>query len=263
VDVYTIEGKAYMSALSLPYIPGWDVSGVVEAVGYGVTRFQPGDEIFGMPWFPRAGGGYAEFVTAPARHFARKPKSLDFINAAALPLAGLTAWQMLVDVAKVDAGCRVLINGAAGGVGHLAVQVAKARGAYVIAVAREEKHPFLLSLGANQVIDYTRVSVPDVVSDADVVIELVGGEVCLKMLAALRKDGLLISAQSAWAPKLQSEASRLAVRASWYLVEPDHVGLEALVDLVERGQLKVRVSEVLPLGDVAEALRLVSTKRTT
>lgn len=263
VDIFTIEGKAYMSALSLPYIPGWDVSGVVEAVGYGVTRFQPGDEVFGMPWFPRAGGGYAEFVAAPARHFARKPKSLDFNGAAALPLAGLTAWQMLADVARVGPGSRVLVNGAGGGVGHLAVQIAKAHGAHVIAVARQEKHAFLLSLGADQVIDYSRVSVPEVVNDADVVIELVGAETCLKMLSTLRRDGLLVSAQAAWAPNLQSEASRLGVRASWYLVEPDHVGLEALADLVERGQLKVHVAEVFPLDDVAEALRLVGTRRTT
>src|SRR5689334_3355807 len=143
VDVYTAQGKAYMRALSLPYIPGWDVAGIVEQVGYGTTRFKVGDEVFGMPWFPRAANAYAEYLVAPARHLALKPKQLSYEQAAALPLAGLTAWEMLVDIAKVERGDRVLINGAGGGVGHLAVQIAKARGAHVVAVASGAKHGFL------------------------------------------------------------------------------------------------------------------------
>lgn len=141
VDFYTVQGKAYMRALNLPYIPGWDIAGIVEQVGYGTTRFAIGDEVYGMPWFPRAASAYAEFVVAPARHLALKPNNLSFERAAAVPLAGLTAWQMLVDIARVGQGTKVLVNGAGGGVGHLAVQIAKAKGAYVIAVARQPGRP--------------------------------------------------------------------------------------------------------------------------
>lgn len=122
VDVFTREGRAYMKALTLPHIPGWDAAGVVEAVGYGVTRFRVGDRVFGMPWFPRAGNTYAEYIVAPASHFAAMPANLDFVKAAALPLAGLTAWQMLVNVGQISDGTRVLINGAAGGVGLPAIE---------------------------------------------------------------------------------------------------------------------------------------------
>lgn len=263
VDVYTAQGKAYMRALSLPYIPGWDVAGIVEQVGYGTTRFQVGDEVFGMPWFPRAANAYAEYLVAPARHLALKPKSLSFEQAAALPLAGLTAWEMLVDIAKVGRGDRVLINGAAGGVGHLAVQIAKARGAYVVAVASGAKRLFLEQLGADVTVDYTAAAVEDQVADIDVVIELVGGEVCVQMLRTLRRGGLLVSAQAAWAPQLKSEAEKLGVRTSWYLVEPNHAGLEALARMVEEGALKIEVTASYPLEQAVEALEKVAGRRST
>jgi len=261
VDVYTREGKAYMRALSLPHIPGWDVAGVVEAVGYGVTRFRVGDEVFGMPWFPRAAGAYAQYIVAPSRHLALKPFGIDLVHAAALPLAGLSAWQMLVDVARVQPGMRVLINGGAGGVGHLAIQIAKQRGAHVIATARAEKHAFCRKLGADEVIDYTVTAVHERVCDADVVIELVGGETCLAMLKVLRKGGLLVSAQAAWAPSLYDEAKALGVRASAYLVEPDWRGLESLSALVESGVLQVHVQNVFALRDVARAHDLIWQRR--
>lgn len=261
VDVFTREGRAYMNALTLPHIPGWDVAGVVESVGYGVTRFKAGDRVFGMPWFPRAASAYAEYVVAPASHFAAMPANLSFVEAGALPLAGLTAWQTLINVGEVTAGMRVLINGGAGGVGHLAVQIAKAKGAYVIATARKEKHEFLKGLGADQVIDYTQVSVPDVISDADLVLDLVGGEVCLSMLKTLRAGGLLVSAQAAWAPTLMDDAKALGVRASWYLVEPDANSLAELAELVESGRLRVHVERNLPLEEAAAAQSLVAGKR--
>lgn len=253
VDRYTREGQAYMNALSLPFIPGWDLSGVVEAVGYGVTRFKAGDEVFGMPWFPRPAGAYAQFASAPARHLAPKPPSLSHEQAAALPLAGLTAWQMLVEVANVGPGQRVLINGGAGGVGHLAIQVAKSQGAYVIATARKPKHAFLYALGADEAVDYTHAPVEEQVGDVDAVIELVGGDVCLRMLKTLRPGGILVSAQAAWAPALQETARALGVRASWYLVEPDARGLAFLSRLVDEGQLKVHLAQTLPLSDAARA----------
>jgi NADPH:quinone reductase-like Zn-dependent oxidoreductase len=263
VDFYTREGLAYMSALSLPFIPGWDVAGVVEAVGYGVTRFRPGDEVFGMPWFPRQAGAYAEYVTAPARHFAPKPASCSFDGAAALPLAGLTAWQMLVDVAGVSPGDRVLVNGAAGGVGHLAVQIAKRLGATVVATARAANHDFVRDLGADEIIDYTTTDVVATVEPVDTVVELVGGDVCIAMLDALRPGGLLISAQAAWTPELTALAAARNVRATWYLVEPDPEGLASIAELVDAGDLRVHVGAVLPLSEARTAHRHLQDRTVT
>jgi NADPH:quinone reductase-like Zn-dependent oxidoreductase len=166
VDWVTRAGKGYLK--SLPLTVGWDVSGVVEATGGGVTRFAPGDEVFGMPWFPRQAAAYAEYVTAPSRQLARKPPNLNHREAAGLPLAGLTAWQVLVDTADIQPGQRILITGAAGGVGHLAVQIASARGAYVIATASAAKHDFVRALGADEVIDYTSADPAGSVSELDV-----------------------------------------------------------------------------------------------
>ena len=174
VDWKTRAGQGMAGLQTMPLILGWDVSGVVEEVGFGVTTLAPGDEVYGMPWFPRAAGAYAEFVTAPSRHFARKPASIGHVEAAALPLAALTAWQALVDTAGVKAGQRVLVHAAAGGVGHLAVQFARHLGAEVVATAREPRHAWLKELGADEVIDYTQQRFEDVTGDVDVVIDLVG-----------------------------------------------------------------------------------------
>ncbi|MGH3586476.1 MAG: NADP-dependent oxidoreductase, partial [Pseudonocardia sp.] len=185
VDVYTRKGLAYNSVLDLPFVGGWDVAGVVTEVGYGVTRFRPGDRVFGMPHFPREAGAYAEYVAAPSRHFALVPEGLDVVEAAAVPLAGLSAWQMLVDAAGVAEGDRVLVSAAAGGVGHLAVQIAKARGAYVIGTASAAKHDFGRTLGADEVVDYTAGDVADSVRDVDVVIQMFGGDGALRALECL------------------------------------------------------------------------------
>lgn len=262
VDRFTREGKAYMRALSLPHIPGWDVSGVIEAVGYGVTRFKAGDPVFGMPWFPREAGAYAEYVSAPARHFAHKPPALSHAEAAALPLAGLTAWQMLKEVAKVGPGTKLLVNAGAGGVGHLAIQIAKSLGAEVTATARAAKHEFLRDLGADTVVDYTLTDAAAALNGFDVVIELVGGPTCLALLEALRPGGLLVSAQAAWAPTLQDEARRLGVQASWYLVDPDGDGLEELASLANEGKLVPHVQDIYPLAAAAEAQERVAAGRT-
>ncbi|MFJ1456303.1 NADP-dependent oxidoreductase [Nocardia sp. N2S4-5] len=262
VDYYTARGLAYNSVLDLPFVNGWDVAGVVEQVGYGTTRFRPGDKVFGMPWFPRAAGAYAEYVTAPARHFAPIPAELSFTQAAALPLAGLTAWQMLVDVAGAGPGDRVLITAAAGGVGHLAVQIAKARGAHVIATARAAKHAFVTALGADEVIDYTTTDITTVVRDADIVIQMFGGEAALRALECLRPGGILVNAQGAWSPGMSRRAAELGVRATAYLVEPDHTGLEALATLVRDSALRVHVDKELPLQHAAAANQLVGKGRT-
>ncbi|MEN3220051.1 NADP-dependent oxidoreductase [Mycolicibacterium porcinum] len=263
VDYYTSRGLAYNRVLELPFIHGWDVAGVVEEVGYGVSRFQVGDRVFGMPWFPRQAGGYAEFVTAPSRHFASIPTGLSFTEAAALPLAGLTAWQMLVDVAQVESGQGVLVSAAAGGVGHLAVQIAKARGAYVIGAARAAKHDFVRGMGADEVVDYTTTPVHEVVSDVDAVIQMFGGDAGVRALECLRPGGILVSAQAAWTPGLFERAGELNVHAYDYLVEPDAAGLQSIAGLVTDGRLRVDVAAQYPLSEAAQALKVIGEGRTS
>jgi NADPH:quinone reductase-like Zn-dependent oxidoreductase len=263
VDHYTRRGLAYNMVLQLPFVNGWDVAGVVEEVGYGVTRFRPGDRVFGMPRFPYEAGCYAEYVVAPSRHFALMPDGMGFDEAAALPLAGLTAWQMLVDTARVEAGDRVLVSAAAGGVGHLAVQIAKARGAYVIGTASAAKHGFVKELGADEVVDYTAGDVADAVRDVDIVIQMFGGDHALRALSCLRPGGIMVNAQGRWTEGMAARASELGVRASWFLVEPDADGLEALARLVEEDRLTVHVSARFPLTEVAAAHALMAEGRTT
>ncbi|MBA9002098.1 NADP-dependent oxidoreductase [Thermomonospora cellulosilytica] len=246
-----------------PPILGWDVSGVVEETGPGVTIFQPGDEVFGMPRFPHQAGAYAEYVTAPARHFARKPAGLDHVQAAALPLAGLTAWQALVDTADVRPGRRVLIHAAAGGVGHLAVQIAKARGAHVIGTARGSKHELLRDLGADELIDYTETDFTEAVANLDVVIDPIGGDYGPRSLKVLRPDGVLVSLNSPDEDALRPRAAALGRRAGFMLVEPDRTGLSAIADLVSAGRLRPVIDAVFPLSEAAKAHHHGETGRTT
>lgn len=241
-----------------PFVLGWDVSGVVEAVGPGVNRFRVGDEVYGMPRFPHPGRTYAEYVTAPSRHFARKPAGLDHVHAAAVPLVGLTAWQALVETAELEAGQRVLVHAAAGGVGHVAVQIAKARGAYVIGTASAGKHEFLRGLGADELVDYRTTDFAEVVHDVDVVLDLIGGDYPARSVPTLRPGGLLVTIASG------DDAATVpaVVRTTWVLVEPDHAGLEQITALVETGRLRVEVDSVLPLARAAEAHELGEKGRT-
>ncbi|MEU4417230.1 NADP-dependent oxidoreductase [Nocardia salmonicida] len=241
---------------------GWDVSGVVEEVGLGVTLFAPGDEVFGMPRLPHAAGTYAEYVTAPARHLARKPANLSHIEAGALALVALTAWQALVDTADVRPGQRVLIHAGAGGVGHVAVQIAKARGAYVIATARADNHAFVHDLGADEVIDYTTTDFVDAVRDVDVVVDTVGGEYGPRSLRVLRPGGIVVSLASPAEAALVEQAGPLGVRAGFMIVEPDGASLRAIADLVDAGALRPHVETVLPLELVSKAHEISDNQRT-
>ncbi|WP_333777160.1 NADP-dependent oxidoreductase [Streptomyces sp. IBSBF 3136] len=258
VDWKTRAGGALIDWSTVPAV-GWDVSGTVEAVGPGVGLFRPGDEVFGMPLFPRQAGGYAEYVVAPARHFAPKPTGLTHVEAAALPLAALTAWQALVDTAEVRPGERVLVHAAAGGVGHLAVQIAKARGAYVIGTASAGKHDLVRALGADEVIDYRTVRFEDVVGDVDVVLDGLGGESAERSLKVLKAGGRLVTLPG---PD-DVPAAPDGVRAVWMLVEPDHLGLREITALVERGALKPVIDTVLPLAEAAKAHEIGEQGRTT
>ncbi|MEU3371291.1 NADP-dependent oxidoreductase [Streptomyces sp. NPDC006711] len=236
-----------------PAILGHDVSGTVEAVGVGVTLYQPGDAVFGMPLFPRQAGAYAEYVVAPARHFVPKPDGIDHIQAAALPLAALTAWQSLVDTARLAPGQRVLVHAAAGGVGHLAVQIAKALGAYVIGTASAAKHAFVRGLGADEVIDYTAVDFTEAVGNIDVVFDAVGGDYSARSLTVLRPGGTLVSINTPDEPELLAEAARRGLRAGFTIVEPDQAGMRAIAALVTEGKLRVEIDSVFDLADAAKA----------
>jgi NADPH:quinone reductase-like Zn-dependent oxidoreductase len=238
-----------------PFVLGWDVSGVVEDVVPGVNRFQPGDEVYGMPMFPRAARAYAELVAAPSRQLARKPRSLDHVHAAALPLAGLTAWQSLVDVAQVRSGQRVLIHGAAGGVGHLAVQIAKGLGAQVIATASRAKVDFVRELGADEVIDYEAEDFAAVARDVDAVLESVGGDYADRSLRTLRPGGLLVTIVERTNAQLAARVKAAGRRFAGIIVEPDSPGLEKLAEWVDSGRLRVHVDETFPMTAVARAHR--------
>jgi NADPH:quinone reductase-like Zn-dependent oxidoreductase len=264
VDVKTRAGSGMRSVLGdPPFVVGWDVAGVVEAVGRGVTRFAVGDEVFGMPWFPREAGAYAELVTAPSRQFARKPALADHVAAGALPLAALTAWQALVDTAGVKDGDRVLVHAAAGGVGHLACQIAKARGAYVYGTAGAEKQDFLRAHGVDVPIDYARERFEDVATDVDVVLDLVGSkDYGLRSLETMAPGGLLIPVPSGSDPEVFEAARVRGVRCTGILVEPDGHALERIAALVDAGEVKVEVQEALPLEEAARAHELSESGRT-
>ena len=242
-----------------PFTLGWDVSGVVEEAGFGVTIFKPGDEVFGMLPYPHGVGSHAEYVTGPTRAFASKPANLDHVQAGALPLAGLTAWQALNDTAHLEAGQRVLIHAAAGGVGHLAVQIAKAKGAYVIGTASAGHHELVRGLGADELIDYQATDFAEAVSDVDVVLDTVGGDYPARSLTTLRHGGLLI-ALLPFPPEILGAASQRGVRAELMLVEYDHGGMTAIADLATDGELRPVIAGVFPLAQAAEAHKLGETR---
>ncbi|GAA3456879.1 NADP-dependent oxidoreductase [Dactylosporangium matsuzakiense] len=242
---------------------GWDVSGVVAAIGPGVTLFAPGDEVFGMPRQPEPAGTYAEFVVSPARHLARKPAALSHEEAAALPLVALTAWQALVDVAEVQPGQRVLVHAAAGGVGHVAVQIAKALGAEVIGTASAPKHAFVRALGADRVVDYRAEDFADVVADVDVAIDPIGGDYGPRSLRTLRPGGIVVSLASPAETALTPIAAAQGRRARFMVVEADRAGMLAIADLAERGLLRPHLDTVLPLNEAAKAHELGERGTTT
>ncbi|MFE9728660.1 NADP-dependent oxidoreductase [Streptomyces sp. NPDC005794] len=264
VDWKTRAGHGMAGLQTLPLILGWDISGVVEEVGFGVTALAPGDEVYAMPWFPRPAGGYAEFVTAPSRQFARKPASLSHIEAAALPLAALTAWHAVVDTARVTEGQRVLVHAGAGGVGHLAVQFAKHLGAEVIATAREPRHTWLKELGADETIDYTRQRFEEAAGTVDVVIDLIGAadDTDVRSVSVTRRGGLVVSIPGGVSNDLAAAAGEAGVRTSPLLVEPDAAALTAVAGLVDSGAVRVGVERVFPLEQAADAHRMGETNRT-
>lgn len=248
----------------LPIIPGWDVAGVVEAVGPAVrTGLQVGDEVFGyVRRDDVAFGTTAELVPAPERTVTRKPTSLSFTEAGAVPLAGLTAYQLLTESVQIQKGERVLVHAAAGGVGHLAVQIATALGAEVVATASSGNHDFLRELGADELIDYTATDFRAAVTGVDVVLDLVGGAYGPRSLDVLRPGGLLIGASIDPGTDEQRAAAR-GLRYVWVTAEPSGEVLERITERIAAGRLRVAVQETYPLAEAAEAHRAIEAKRTT
>ncbi|MFF8726711.1 NADP-dependent oxidoreductase [Streptomyces sp. NPDC015171] len=246
-----------------PFVLGWDVSGEVVETGIGVAAFRPGDEVFGMLPYPYGHGSHADYVIAPVRALTHKPASVDHVQAGALPLVSLTAWQALTEHTDVQAGQRVLIHAAAGGVGHVAVQIAKARGAYVIGTASAGKHDFLREIGVDEPVDYHATDVTETVRDVDVVLDTLGGDTSVRSLRMLRPGGAVVSILPVGSPDFEAEAERLGVRAVRMLVDADRTGMRAIAELAESGKLRATIAGTFPLADAAKAHELGDTGRTT
>ena len=236
---------------SSPMVLGWDIAGIVEETGAGVTRLRKGDRVFGMPRFPEPASAYAEFVTAPSRQLARIPEGVADLAAAAIPLSGLTAYQAIVDTLHIGTGDRVLIHGAGGNVGQLAVQIAKARRAEVWATETAERQDTLKSLAVDHAINTEVDDLADVATDMDAVLDLVGtDDSARRALSTLRTDGQLVVLTSPSDLPSQEELAQAQVTGAWMLVETDYAGLDALAAMLAYGLLKVSLAETLPLSEM-------------
>jgi NADPH:quinone reductase-like Zn-dependent oxidoreductase len=242
-------------AYPMPMIPGWDVSGVVEATGPNVIRLKKGDEVYGQPDVVR-NGAYAEFAVVPESELALKPTSIDHVHAASVPTAALTAWQGLFDVGGLRTGQTVLIHGAAGGIGSFAVQLAKWKGARIIATASGRNQEFLLNLGAKKAIDYEKTRFEDVVRDVDVVFDTIGGDTLKRSFGVLKKGGILVSTVET--PSAE-EAAAHGVRAAMVSMQVDPDQLAEIAKLVDSGMLRPIVEAVFPLKEARHAQELSQT----
>lgn len=244
------EFRHAIPSLSLPGIPGFDVSGLVEAVGAEVSEFHVGDAVYGMLRFPHGGKGYAEYTTAPVADLAHKPATLDHLQAAALPMAALTAWQMLF--LHLEAGQTVLITGAAGGVGHFAVQLAKLKGAQVIGVAAGRHAAFLRELGVDAFVDYTVTPVEQAAHDVDVVFDTVGGE-SDHLLAVLKRGGRFIPINVGHYSLERASDAGIMVGTGHQSLQSSGEQLAELARLVDAGRLRVVIDTVVPLAEAHAA----------
>lgn len=253
IDWKVRDGAGQRIGMTLPIILGQEISGTVEQLGEGVTGFAQGDAVYGV-----VKSGFAEYVTVRAVDVAHTPATLDFIHAAAIPLGGLTAWQAMFDLANLTAGQRLLITGASGGVGSLAVQLAKARGAHVTGVASSRNEAFVRSLGVDEFIDYTREPFEQVAKDMDVVFDTVGADAFQRAFASLKPGGFLVT--SVAFPR--DEAKQHGVGVARVQCRPDAGELAEMSALVDQGRLKAYVDTTLPLAEAKRALTLSEEGRT-
>ena len=247
-------GVGQRMGMSLPIRLGSEIVGTVETLGAGTDGFKQGDAIYGII----KSGGFAEYAVAKAADMAPKPVRLDFVHAAAIPLGALTAWQAMFDVARLVGGQRLLVTNSSGGVGSLAVQLAKARDVHVTAMASGRNEDYVRSLGVDAFIDYTRQPFEQVALDMDIVFDTVGGDTFQRAFHTLRKSGFLVT--SVAFPK--DEAQQYGVGVARVLCKPDAGQLASISDLVEAGQLNPHVATVLPLADIKKAFELSEGGRT-
>jgi NADPH:quinone reductase-like Zn-dependent oxidoreductase len=229
----------------LPFIPGWDVSGIVEAVGTGVTAFKKGAEVYASPDTARD-GAYAEYVIVKESEAALKPQSIDHVHAAAIPVSGLTAWQALFEHGQLEAGQKILIHGAAGGVRSIAVQFAKWKRARVVGTASGRNQMFLRELGVDEPIDYESTRFDEVVHNVDVVLDTIGGDTQRRSWKVLKRGGVVVSLVG---PPSAEEAARHGVRAESFGADASPTQLAEIAKLVDAGSLKPVVDTLLPLSD--------------
>ncbi len=259
VDWKIRDGFGEMFRLKLPLILGGDIAGTIEEVGVEVKNFKQGDAVYGMTVSGGFSGGYAEYALAKADAIVLKPESIDFTEAAALPIGALTAWQAMFDLANLSRGQRILITGASGGVGSMAVQLAKAKGAFVIGTASGKNEKFIRDLGADEFVDYTRQPFEEVVKDVDVVFDTVGGDTLERTFQTLKKGGFLATAVEF---PSEEKAQEFSVKTAQVRCKPNAEQLNAIGKLVDEGRLKVHVSTVLPLAEVKKAHQLSQSGRT-
>jgi NADPH:quinone reductase-like Zn-dependent oxidoreductase len=240
----------------LPLIPGYDVAGVVEATGAKVTRFKKGDAVYGFALF---GGGWAEYAVLGENEAALKPKSATFVETAAVPMGALTAWQSLIDTAKLTAGQTILIHGGSGGVGSFAIQIAKAQGAKVIATASTANQDLLKQLGADVAIDYTKTKFEDVAKDVDVVFDTVGRDTLARSYPIVKKGGIITTIVSR--PD-SAQLEKYGIRGTSVWSHPDGAELAEITKLIEAGKIKPMVGQVLPLTDAVKASQQAETHHT-
>ncbi|MGB0466032.1 MAG: NADP-dependent oxidoreductase [Pontibacterium sp.] len=240
----------------LPFVPGWEFAGVIDQVAEDVADFSPGDNVFGMIRFPEPAGCYAEYIAAPAGEISLRPNSLDSKTAGGLCTAGLTAWQALFDKGQLKAGQRVLILGAAGGVGHIAVQLAKWAGAEVIGTASEKNHDFLRALGADQLCDYQSCDITTTFSELDLIIDAVGGDTGLGALDCLAQDGTLVTLPSVTKDLIIAAGDAKGLNVLPIRAEANAEQLKEIAALYDQGKLQLNLAQSFPLSQVAEAFKL-------
>ncbi len=244
--------------ITLPFIPGYDIAGVVEKTGAKITKLKQGDSVYAYLSL-KGGGGYAEYAVATEVEAASKPKSIGFVEAAGVPVVALTAWQALIDTAKLSAGQTVLIHGGSGGVGSFAIQIAKARGAKVIATASTANQDLLKQLGADVAIDYTKQKFEDVAKDVDVVLDSVGKDTLARSYGVVKKGGFIVTLV---ARIDQAELDKHGIRGASLGVEPNSSELAEIGKLIDEKKIKVVVSQTFPLSDAEKAQEQVATGHT-
>lgn len=247
-----------MLPLEFPLILGCEVAGTIESVGENVKTLKTGDEVFGYINLMK-NGAYAEFATAKETEVALKPKTLDFVQAAAVPVGTLTSWQAIFETANLNSGQTILIHAASGGVGSMAVQLAKAKGARVIGTSSGKNEDFVRGLGADEFIDYTTTKFEEAAKNVDVVFDTIGGDTQIRSFAVLKLGGVLVSIVQ---PPSPDEAAKHGVTATMIGVQPNQEQLKEIAEMVEAGKIKVEIERVLPLSKIREAHQLSQTGRT-